>query len=231
MKRSVIIVAVIIVAVLGLVFAADRGVQALVERQIAGRVQTELGAAQPPSIDLGPFPFLTEIATGRISTARVEMDELVLPDTGGATATDVDATFSDITVSDRFSKIVAGRGEADGLLSYESLSTLSGLQLAYASPEMISVEFSLPLGQRTFHGTATGRPVLDTDAQTLTFEDVSVSVPGSEGDNAVLDAAGRLVLRAIPLGELPYDLRVTELTVTEDGVRFGASGQDLPLQG
>ena len=72
--------------------------------------------------------------------------------------------------------------------------------------------------------------MLDVAEQTLTVEDAEVTVPGSEGDPGLLDAAGRLVLRAVPLGELPYNLEVTDLTVTEAGVRFGATGENLPLR-
>ncbi len=221
----------VIVGVLVLVFAADRGVQALVERRIATEAQTALGSAQPPSVDLGPWPFLTEIATGRVNSAHVQLAELELPNSNGATATDVDATFSDITISDQFTKVVAGQGQATGLLSYPSLSALTGLDLSYAAPDRITIAFSVPIGRLTVNGTATGRPVLNVADQTLAIEDAEVTVPGSEGDPGLLDAAGRLVLRAVPLGELPYNLKVTELTVTEAGVRFGASGENLPLQG
>lgn len=228
--RRLIIAAVVILAVLALVFAADRGVQTLVERRVATEVQTASGAAQVPIVDLGPWPFLTEIATGRVSTARVQLAELELPNGNGATATDVDATFSDITSSDGFSKVVAARGQATGLVSYPSLSRLTGLDLSYASPDRITVAFSVPIGRLTVAGTATGRPVLDVAEQSLAIEDAEVTVPGSEGDQGLLDAAGRLVLRSIPLGDLPYDLEVTEVTVTEAGVRFGANGENLPLR-
>ena len=230
MGRRLIIAAVVVVGVLVLIFAADRGVQALVERRIATEVQTALGSAQAPSVDLGPWPFLTEIATGRVSSAHVQLAEVELPNANGATATDVDATFSDITISDQFTKVVAARGQATGLLSYPSLSALTGLALSYAAPDRITIAFSVPIGRLTVDGTATGRPVLNVADQTLTIEDAEVTVPGSEGDPGLLDAAGRLVLRAVPLGELPYNLQVTELTVTEAGVRFGASGENLPLQ-
>lgn len=230
--RRLLIALVVVVAVLALVFGADRGVQALVERRIATEVQTALGTSQPPSVYLGPFPFLTEIATGRVGTADVRLGEVVLPNTDGATATDVDATFSDTTLSDGFTRVVAGEGRATGLVSYSSLSVLTGLEVGYASPGRVSMGFSVPIGRLTVSGTATGRPVLDVAAQALTVEDAEITVPGAEGDPGLLDAAGRLVLRRpYPLGELPYNLQVTEVTVTEAGVRFGATGQDLPLRG
>jgi hypothetical protein len=229
-KRRLIVAAVIFVAALALLIGADRAAQALAERRIATEVQNSLGASQPPAVDLGPFPFLNEVAVGRVQTARVQLAELTVPNADGATATEVDATFDDVVLSERFSRVVASRGRATGLMSYDSLSAVTGLEVQYASPETVDVAFTVPIGRQTFSGTATGRPVLDADRQVLAFEDVDVTIPGSEGDEAVLDAAGRLVLRSVPLGDLPYDLTVTELAVTESGVRLGASGQNLPLR-
>lgn len=234
--RRLIIALVIILAVLALIFAADRGVQALAERRVAEEVQARLGAAQPPAVDLGPWPFLTEIATGRVNTARVQLPEVDVPnrDRAGSqrvVATDVDATFSDITLSDGFTRMVAAEGQATGLLPYPSLAVLTGLDISYAAPERVRVGFSAPIGRLTINGTATGRPVLDVEAQALTIEDAEVTVPGAEGDTGLAEAAGRLVLRRpFPLGELPYNLQVTELTVTEAGVRFAANGKNLPLR-
>lgn len=230
MKRRLIVAAVIFVAALALLIGVDRGAQALAERRIATEVQKSLGTSQPPAVDLGPFPFLHEVASGRVQTARVQLAELTVPNADGATATEVDATFDDVVLSDRFSRAVASRGRATGLMSYDSLSALTGLEVQYASPETVDVAFTVPIGRQTFSGTATGRPVLDAERQVLAFEDVDVTIPGAEGDEAVLDAAGRLVLRSVPLGDLPYDLTVTELSVTESGVRLGASGQNLPLR-
>ena len=229
--RRLVVVLVIVAAVLALLFAVDRGLQTLAERRIATEVQTTYPSAGTPSVDLGSFPFLHEVVTGRVQTARLQVDQLEIPDTEGATATDLDATFADITLSDGFRRVVAGAAQATGTLSYASLSTLSGLEMTYAAPDRVSVAFDFPLGRQTVSGTAVGRPVLDAPSQSLAFEDVEVTVPGSEGDQAVLDAAGRLVLRAVPLGELPYDLQVTDLDVTESGVRFAVSGTNLPLRG
>jgi hypothetical protein len=230
-RRGWIVVLVAVLAVAGLVVIADRGVQAVAENQIATQLQTDLGTAEKPAVDLGPFPFLHEIATGRVASAQVHLSEVELPDSNGATATGVDATFADITISDQFSRIVAGSGEATGLLSYPSLSALTGLELSYAGTDRVQVSFELPLGEETVSGTATGRPVLNVENQTLEIADAEVAVGSTEGDEAAVEAAGRLLLRSLPLRGLPYELRLTALTVREDGVQVTAAGRDLPLRG
>lgn len=231
-RRGWIVALVAVLALAGLVVIADRGVQAVAENQIATQLQTDLRTPEKPSVDLGPFPFLTEIATGRVTSARVRLDEVALPNGNGATATDVDARFGDITISDQFSRIAAGNGEATGLLSYPSLSSLTGLDLSYAGTDRVQVDFELPLGRREpVSGTATGRPVLNVENQTLEIAEAEVSMGSSEGDEASLEAAGRLLLRSLPLGELPYELRLTALTVREGGVQLTATGEDLPLRG
>lgn len=229
--RGWIVVLVAVLALAGLVVVADRGVQTIAENQIATQLQTDLGTSEKPVVDLGPFPFLTEIATGRVASAQVRLTTVELPNSNGATATGVDAVFADITISDQFSRIVAGQGEATGLLPYSSLSALTGLDVSYGGTDRVQVNFDVPVGRSNVRGTATGRPVLNVADQTLEIADAQVSVASTDVPQAVADAAGRLVLRQIPLAGLPYDLRLTAMTVRDDGVQVTASGHDLPLRG
>ena len=67
--------------------------------------------------------------------------------------------------------------------------------------------------------------------QTLEIADAQVSVVSTDVPQAVVDAAGRWLLRLVPLTGLPYDLRLTAMTVRDDGVQVTASGHDLPLRG
>jgi len=229
--RLLIVVVVAVLVLAGLLIVADRWVQRLAEDQVAARVQTQLGAPAKPGVDLGPFPFLNEIATGRLDSARVRMDEVALPDTGGATITGVDATFTGVTVSERFSRIVADQGQATGVLSYPSLSALTGLDVAYAGTDRVQIRFETVIGRWPVAGTATGRPVLDVENQSLEIADAQVSVTSEGVPQPVADAAGQFALRRVPLDTLPYSLRLTSIAVREDGVQVTATGQDLPLQG
>ena len=229
--RRLLVVLVVVLVLAGLFVIADRVVQRLTEDRVATRVQTQLGAPVKPGVDLGPFPFLHEIATGRLDSARVRIDEVALPDRNGATVTDVDATFTNVTMSDRFSRIVADQGQATGLLSYRSLSALTGLDVEYAGTDRVQIRFESVVGNWTVAGTATGRPVLDVENQSLEIADAQVSVTSEGVPQPVADAAGQFVLRRVPLDTLPYELRLTSIAVREDGVQVAATGQDLPLQG
>ncbi len=195
---------VVVLVLAGLLIVADRGVQRLAEDQVAARVQTQLGASAKPGVDLGPFPFLNEIATGRLDSARVRIDEVVLPDSNGATVTGVDATFTGVTMSDRFSRIVADQGQATGVLSYPSLSALTGLDIEYAGPDRVQIRFESVIGRWTVAGTATGRPVLDVENQSLEIADAQVSVNSEGVPQPVADAVGQFALRRVPLESLPY---------------------------
>ena len=229
--RRLPVVLVVVLVLAGLFVVADRGVQRLAEDQVAAQIQTQLGAPGRPSVDLGPFPILNEIATGHIDSARVRIDEVALPDSDGATVTGVDATFTGITVSDRFSRIVADQGQATGLLSYPSLSALTGLDVEYAGTDRVQIRFESMIGRWTVAGTVTGRPVLDAENQSLEIAEAQVSVTSEGVPQPVADAAGQFVLRRVPLDTLPYELRLTSIAVREDGVHIAATGQDLPLRG
>lgn len=226
-----LVVLVVMLVLAGLFVVADRGVQRLAEDRVAAQIQTQLGVPGKPGVDLGPFPFLNEIATGHIDSARVRIDEVALPDSNGATVTGVDATFTGTTVSDRFSRIVADQGQASGLLSYPSLSVLTGLDVAYAGTDRVQIRFESVIGRWTVSGTVTGRPVLDVEKQSLEIADAQVSVTSEGVPQPVADAAGQFVLRRVPLDALPYELRLTSIAVREDGVQVAATGQDLPLRG
>lgn len=229
--RHLIVAALVLLLVAALFVVADRVVQRLAQDRIAAEIQSQLGTPEPPDVDLGPFPFLTEIATGRVESAHVTAAEVALPNSNGATVRDVDATFSGITGSDRFARIVADRGTATGMLSYPSLSALTGLDLQYAGPDRVQVRFDTTVGSYPVAGTVTGRPVLDVAGQTLEITDAELSVTSVGVPQPVVDAAGQFILRPVPVETLPYNLRLTAIAVREDGVQITATGEDLPLRG
>lgn len=227
-SRSWIAVLVVLLVLVGLVVAADRVAQSVVQGRVATQLQSQLNLSQPPAVDLGPFPFLHEIVTRRVHTAQVRMAEVALPDDKGATASDVRATLYDVRLDDQFQPKTAGRGEATGLLPWASLSALTGFDISAAGPEQVRTSFEVQLGQTTVSGTITGRPVLDVENQAMRIEDADISLDSS--NQAELEAVGQLVVRSIPLNVLPDQFRLTALTVRENGVELSVTGQDLPLR-
>ena len=88
------------------------------------------------------------------------------------------------------------------------------------------------IGRWTVAGTATGRPVLDVEKQSLEIADAQVSVNSEGVPQPVVDAVG--TVRVAPGARSRASrttLRLTSIGVREDGVQVAATGQDLPLRG
>ena len=212
----------------GLIVAADRVTQAVVQSRVAAQLQSQLNLSQPPTVDLGPFPFLHELIARRVDTAKIRSAEVALPAAEGATASDVRATLYDVRLDDQLQPATAGRAEATGLLSYASLSALTGFDISAAGPDQIQIQFEVQLGEAPVSGTIRGRPVLDVENQAMRIEDADISLDSS--NQAELEAVGELVVRSIPLNVLPDQFQLTSLAVREDGVELSVTGEDLPLR-
>ena len=124
-------------------------------------------------------------------------------------------------------------GEATGLLSYASLSALTGLGSVLRRPRSRAGRTSrCQSAEETVSGTATGRPVLNVEDQTLEIADAEVvgrlDGRATGGRRRSRTPACSVLCRS---RGLPYELRLTAMTVREDGVQVTASGQDLPLRG
>jgi LmeA-like phospholipid-binding len=229
-SRAWLVVLVVLLVLAGLLVAADRVAQGMVQNRAAQQIQSELGLDQPPNVDLGPFPFLPEVVVRRLDTTNVKITEVAIPGTEGATANDLDATLGGVTLDEQFQPVRADRGDATARVSYATLSTLTGLDITYAGPDRIRVRFEVALGEAMASGTITGRPVLDVEAQAMRIEEADIQLDSEDAPQGELDAVGELVLRSIPLQGLPEQVRLTSLTVREDGAQVGLTGEDLPLR-
>ena len=223
----------VVLVVLAVLLLLDRLGEAVAETIASRRLQTELATPSRPSVEIGGFPFVTQVVTGSFSSVHLVADDAQVPVSGrpDVAVAHADVTLAGIEATDRYATIVAGRAEGTFLLDYESLSELSGSAVEYAGDARIGVGFSLPLGLVTVTGTATGQPVVDVEDQVLTIEDAEMRITSGEDDEAVADAVGRLVLGPVPMSSLPYGLRLTGLEVNAEGVEAAATATDVLMRG
>lgn len=231
-SRTVMIAVISVLAVLALLIAGDRVANAVAQNAIASRLQTELGTAAKPEVDIGGFPFVTQAIGGSFASVHVTADDATVEsgDTTIAIA-HLDATLTGITATDRYQNIVADQGEATALVDWASVSALAGQQVSFDSDDRMRMDFSVPIGRLSIDGYLTGRPELNVADQTVTIADPDVEVASVEVPQAVVDAVSRIVLRPFPIQNLPYDIRVTGLVVQPDGVSLSGTGQNIPLRG
>ena len=231
-SRNVMIAVISVLAVLAVLIVGDRVANAVAQNVLATQLQSELSTPTKPAVDIGGFPFVTQVLGGSFSSVQVTADDATVQEGSTSVAiAHLDATLTGITATDRYQNIVADRGEATALVDWSGVSTLAGQQIGYDADDRVRVDFSVPIGRLSIDGFITGRPQLDVEAQTITVVDPQVSVASVDVPQAVVDAVSRLVLQPIPIQNLPYDISVTGLTVQPDGLLLSGTGQDIPLQG
>jgi LmeA-like phospholipid-binding len=231
-RRPGVVALVVVLLVLGGLVVADRVTEGVAEDVAADRLQSRLDLAEPPLVEFGGFPFLTQLATRRFTEVELATGQVRIP----VLETEVELTEPQVTLREVSAPAgeqwLAASGAGSALVSYAILSELTGLRLESAGEGKVALDFDIPLGQTMISGTATGIPVVDAQEQTLTLTEVQVTLASdSDGDPAAAEAAGRLVVQPVPLPELPYGLRLTGLEVRDDGVRAALDGENLPIPG
>ena len=231
-SRNVMIAVISVLAVLAVLIVGDRVANAVAQNVLATQLQSELSTPTKPAVDIGGFPFVTQVLGGSFSSVQVTADDATVQEGSTSVAiAHLDATLTGITATDRYQNIVADRGEATALVDWSGVSSLAGQKISYDADDRMRIDFSVPIGRLSIDGFITGRPQLDVEAQTITVVDPQVSVASVDVPQAVVDAVSRLVLQPIPIQNLPYDISVTGLTVQPDGLLLSGTGQDIPLRG
>lgn len=231
-SRTVMIAVISVLAVLAVLIAGDRVANAVAENAIAGALQSELSTPTEPDVSIGGFPFVTQALGGSFSSVRVSAADATVTEGDTTVAvTQLDATLTGITATDRYQNVVADRGEATALVDWTSISALAGQQVSHDVDDRMRIDFAVPIGRLSIEGHVTGRPELDAENQTITVVDPQVTVANVDVPQAVVDAVSRLVLKPFPIEGLPYDIVVTGLTVQPDGVLLTGGGENIPIRG
>ncbi|MEV0273140.1 DUF2993 domain-containing protein [Hamadaea sp. NPDC050747] len=239
--RRFLITAVVLILIIGVgVFAMDRAVAAYAEDQIKQQTVAEVArrgmSSGEPSVDVGGFPFFTEVVSG-------EYDQIVivLPDLKGQgitlpkftlTASGVNAPLDalrsgegtitadkitgtavvpwDVVVKQTKFKDLTLSADPDGTLKVAGEATLGG--------------FSIPLTGKA-KVTLAGPTKLRVQVTDLSGTDPNLnalvkSLIAAYQDKLVFDVA---------LPKLPYDLKLQKITATPDGLDLTAYAENVPL--
>lgn len=211
-RRWIVLSAVVVVAVAGLVVAADRVTAAV----IASKMGERLGCGG--TADVHGFPVLTQLASGRLSDvtadfttadARVHLEAQDIPISGdgavgGVTVT---ATVPWTTVSSQLSQ--------NGLPA-----------TAHAEGARMAIEMAGGLGSVL--------AAVRVDGAALQVEPEIVRFLGQEMSATALrrtPVAGLLDARKVPLPAMPAGLLATGADVGEPGLTIHAAGKDVAISG
>lgn len=220
MKRGGV-VALVVLLVLGvLAVAADRVAVGVAERTVSERVRAELPGATDVTTSIEGFPALTQVARGSLDHVTVTAND-VATEQGALDAVVVDL-YAVSTSAPRTAQTV--RATADVPLSTLQAQLGDSWQLSVEG-DALRAEFTgaLPIAATVVPTVSGG--VLSLDLRTLSLAGVEVS--GDRVPDFVKEALNRMVGS---VGDLPFGLTPTTVTVTAGGVTVTADGTDVPLE-
>lgn len=239
--RRFLITAVVLVLIVGVgVFAMDRAVAAYAEDQIKQQTVAEVSrrgmSSGEPSVDVGGFPFITEVMSG-----KYDQIVIVLPNLAGQGITLPKFTLTASGVNAPLDALRSGEGTitADKVTGTSVVpwdvvvkqTKFKGLTLAADADGTLKVSGEATLGG--FSIPLTGKAKVTLAGPTK----LRVQVTELNGTDANLNALVKSLIAAyqdklvfdVALPKLPYDLKLQKINATPDGLDITAYAENVPL--
>jgi hypothetical protein len=222
--RWLVTIVVIVAVLLGL----DFGARAVAEGVMASKIQQQ-GLPSKPSVTIGGFPFLTQVANRDFSHVTISATDVPA---GQVTITTVNAAATGVRLNSyAFSSGTIGNLSGTALISFGSLATTlttqfgplgsllngAGLNLTDAGPDEVRATLNLLVTS----GSAVWR-VTRVSGNTLNIHLVSSNgLPPS--------LLGSIQDLNLQIPKLPLGLTIDSVSVTPSGVVGLVSGHDVPF--
>ncbi|MBU4214200.1 MAG: DUF2993 domain-containing protein [Actinobacteria bacterium] len=221
MRKVVALVATLVVLA-GLAVGADRVAVVRAEATAAQRVRQTIDVQGDLAITVHGFPFLTQLAGGRLDRVTGSADEVRF---GSLTLTDVDVAATGVTTSPPVTTASA-----------DLAATIPTATLQQAARERsgLDLDVAVDAGAVTVSGdalgltfTAAATPRVEGGRLLVDLDDVRIG--GLQVTIANLPAAlrDRLTGLEVPVDELPAGLVLRSAAVVDGGVRISATGTDV----
>ncbi|MDA0563705.1 DUF2993 domain-containing protein [Streptomonospora sp. S1-112] len=220
---------VFLIFVLIVLAVADRGLHYAAESEIASRVEQQYEMTSEPEVTIGGFPFLTQAIGGEydeihIVTGAVVVDDVQL-ERVDVTARDVRAPIGDLLTEP---SVVAGSADARVMLPYSELQKRlpEGIVIENenGSPRMSG---DLALGQYSVPVSADLGVAVEQGTIVVTPSNIEVG-QSQFGDLGLVED---LLALSVPVPEMPFGLRVSDIQAQPNGVEVTAEATDVVLVG
>ncbi len=221
MRRFLIVV----IVLLALLLAADRGAEYLAGRAAADRLADRPEVVGQPDVDVGGFPFLTQLAAREFQDVDVSVPALTAQ---GVPLTDVDLQLQGVTPVSGYTSVQVETADATAVLTYGDLQAASPVPgLTYSDGGDGSVAFSGSLEVLGRQVEVTGTASLQAQGSTVTV----IPQQFNTGNPNLDAAAGRLLGGGLTfqIGGLPANVGLTGARGGPDGVVVTATGSNVTL--
>ena len=228
--RRLLIVLVVLAALL---VAADRIGVVVAQNRLASELQQQLDLDAKPDVSIRGIPFLTQAIRGTYKDIRVQLPDV---DAGDVQDLSVNARLqgAHVSLSDALGgnvdRIPVDQISGTLLIPYDQLARASGISGLTITREGDSLRLtgSVQVLGRSIKAEAVGRVEVNDGRIAINAEQAKVA--GIPVPTAVLDEAARLLSFRVQPQNLPLNLRITAVHLTDTGLLVDAVSDDVVLR-
>jgi hypothetical protein len=209
----------LLVIVLVLV-GADRAANAYAENQMASQVQSSLALSGKPNVTIQGFPFLTQVAARTFNTVDVNASNETAGTAGQLEIASLTATLHGMHIHGTNSATV-DQFTASALVTFTALAHAGGIPqgitLAPAGPNQLKATVDI-LGFST-----------DATAKVTQVGSNKINVKITDFNGVPASVLGSLTDFTFSIPKLPAGVKIQSISVTQQGLRVTATGQNTTL--
>ena len=228
--RRLLIVLVVLAALL---VAADRVGVVVAQNRLASEIQQQLDLNAKPDVSIRGIPFLTQAIRGTYKDIRVQLPDV---DAGDVQDLSVNARLqgAHVSLSDALGgnvdRIPVDQISGTLLIPYDQLARARGISGLTITREGDSLRLtgSVQVLGRSIKAEAVGRVEVNDGRIAINAEQAKVA--GIPVPTAVLDEAARLLSFRVQPQNLPLNLRITAVHLTDTGLLVDAVSDDVVLR-
>jgi hypothetical protein len=215
---------VFLLVIAGAAVAADR----VAEHVAAGEAESRLAerGLSDPTVDVGGFPFLTQLAARDFSDVQVTGSAL---DMSGGQAQDVSLTGHDVTAPSG-GDVTIGRLDGVGLVTYDEVVARSGVPDITIEPsdrpDRALLRGSVDVLGETVDVVADSTVRARGDRVQVTPRSFELADGGSLGGSLTAQLADRFTV-VYRLRDLPDGIELRDVRATDDGFLVRVTGRDV----
>ena len=209
----------LLVIVLVLV-GGDRAAKAYAENQMASQVQSSLALSGKPNVTIQGFPFLTQVAARTFNTVDVNASNETAGAGGQLEIASLTATLHGMHIHGTNSATV-DQFNASALVTFTALAHAGGIPqgitLAPAGPNELKATVDI-LGFSS-----------DATAKVTQVGSNKINVKITDFGGVPADVLGSLTDFTFSIPKLPAGVKIQSISVTQQGLRVTATGQNTTL--
>ncbi len=213
-----------LIVIIVLLVVGDRAAAAYTENQMASQIQSSLGLSGKPHVTIQGFPFLTQLAARDFRTVDVNAsNETIKASSAGSGLLEIaslTATLHGMHIHGLNSATI-DQFNASALITFTALGNVGGIPqgitLSADGPNMIQANISIgPLSDTAF-------------AQVTQTGSNQINVKVIKFGGIPADVLGNLANFSFSIPKLPAGVTIRSISVTQQGLRITAAGQNTTL--